>query len=277
MRKLSILFSIVLTLSGLTLAETVSRGGDRVTIKVTGEYRYGPNVSEQDACGVAVQRAKEDALRQVFGEMISADEQFSCREKTGTTENRQCAYDKSTWSMIDGEIGNAVQEKKFIFEEDNAKRCWVELKVEVLKPTKKPGLELDLKVNLGAYQYKSGDNLTLEVTPPKPLHLAIFSWTPNSGDSTIVSKIFPNHIDTSGLINSRRRIPQKGMNGVDYEFKLNNNEPKKDFVDEYLIFVVTKRDLKWLDEYPYDDFRARLREIPGDEKRTIKRAYRIFK
>lgn len=248
-----------------------------MTIKVTGEYRYGPNVSEQDACGVAVQRAKEDALRQVFGEMISADEQFSCREKTGTTENRQCAYDKSTWSMIDGEIGNAVQEKKFIFEEDNAKRCWVELKVEVLKPTKKPGLELDLKVNLGAYQYKSGDNLTLEVTPPKPLHLAIFSWTPNSGDSTIVSKIFPNHIDTSGLINSRRRIPQKGMNGVDYEFKLNNNEPKKDFVDEYLIFVVTKRDLKWLDEYPYDDFRARLREIPGDEKRTIKRAYRIFK
>ena len=67
------------------------------------------------------------------------------------------------------------------------------------------------------------------------------------------------------------------MFSLGYEFKLNNNEPKKDFVDEYLIFVITKRDLKWMDEYPYDDFRARLREIPGDEKRTIKRAYRIFK
>lgn len=278
MRNIHKLFAVIVLIPSLIFAETGSRDSERVTLTVRGEYRYGPNVSEQDACGVAIQRAKEDALRQVFGEVISADEQFSCRENTGSIENRQCAYDKSTWSMIDGEIGNTVQEKKpFIFEEDGAKRCWVELKVEVLKPAKKPGLELDLKVSLGAYQYKSGDNLTMEVTPPKPIYLAIFSWTPNSGDPGSVTKIFPNHIDTSNLISSRRKIPQKGVNGVDYEFKLKNNEMKKDFIDEYLIFVVTKKDVKWMDEYQYDDFRLRLRDIPGDEKRTIKRAYRIFK
>jgi len=277
MKKINKLFFFILLLPGLLLAETGSRDADRVMLTVKGEYRYGPNVSEQEACGVAVQRAKEDALRQVFGEVISADEQFSCREKTGSIENRQCAYDKSTWSMIDGEIGNAVQEKKLIFEEDSAKRCWVELKVDVIKPTKKPGLDLDLRVNLGAYQYKSGDNLTIEVVPPKPIHLAIFSWTPNSGDPNTVTKIFPNHIDSTSLISGRRRIPQKSNYGADYEFKLKHDGSKKDFVDEYLIFVITKKDLKWMDEYPYDDFRLRLREIPGDEKRTIKRAYRIFK
>jgi len=278
MKQIHVLFFVVLFIPSLIWAQTGARDSERVILTVKGEYRYGPNVSEQEACGVAVQRAKEDALRQVFGEIISADEQFSCREKTGSIENRQCAYDKSTWSMIDGEIGNTFQEKKpFIFEEDGAKRCWVELRVEVLNPAKKPGLELDLKVNLGAYQYKSGDNLTMEVTPPKPIYLAIFSWTPNSGDPSTVTKIFPNHIDPNGLISGRRKIPQKGTSGLEYEFKLKNNELKKDFIDEYLIFVVTKKDVKWMDEYPYDDFRLRLREIPGDEKRTIKRAYRIFK
>jgi hypothetical protein len=187
MKKINKLFLLILLLPGLPLAETGSRDTDRVMLTVKGEYRYGPNVSEQEACGVAVQRAKEDALRQVFGEVISADEQFSCREKTGTIENRQCAYDKSTWSIIDGEIGNAVQEKKLIFEEDGAKRCWVELKVDVIKPTKKPGLDLDLRVNLGAYQYKSGDNLTIEVVPPKPTvrlsksaHLLLGRTTPKA-------------------------------------------------------------------------------------------------
>ena len=143
MKKINKLLLFIFLLPGLPLAETGSRDADRVMLTVKGEYRYGPNVSEQEACGVAVQRAKEDALRQVFGEVISADEQFSCREQKGTIENRPCAYDKSTWSMIDGEIGNAVQEKKLIFEEDGAKRCWVELKVDVIKPTKKPGLDLD--------------------------------------------------------------------------------------------------------------------------------------
>jgi hypothetical protein len=277
MKMLYILVAVIFLFPGLSLSEIVPLDSERVTLTVAGEYRYGPNVSEQEACRVAVQRAKEDALRRVFGEIVSADEQFSCREKSGSTENRQCAYDKSTWSMIDGEIGNALQKNQFIFDEQGAKRCWVELSVEVLRPTKKPSLELDLKVNLGSYQYKNGDNLIIDVTPPKPIYLAIFSWTPNSGDPGVVGKIFPNPLDNNSLISARRKIPQKATNGVDYEFKLKNDEPKKDFIDEYLIFVITKKDLKWMDEYPYDDFRFRLREIPGDEKRTIKRAYRIFK
>jgi hypothetical protein len=277
MQILYILVAVIFLFPGLSLSEIMPLDSERVTLTVAGEYRYGPNVSEQEACRVAVQRAKEDALRRVFGEIVSADEQFSCREKSGSTENRQCAYDKSTWSMIDGEIGNAVQKKYFIFDEQGAKRCWVELSVEVLRPTKKPSFELDLKVNLGSYQYKSGDNLIVDVTPYKPLYLAIFSWTPNSSDPGIVSKIFPNSLDQNSLITARRKIPQKGLNGINYEFKLINDEPKKDFIDEYLIFVITKKNLKWMDEYPYDDFRLRLREIPGDEKRTIKRAYRIFK
>jgi len=277
MKKFYVFIAIIFLFPGLSLSEITRQDSDRVTLVVTGEYRYGPNVSEQEACSVAAQRAKEDALRRVFGEIISADEQFSCREKSGSIENRQCAYDKSTWSMIDGEISNALQKNHFIFDEQGAKRCWVELSVEVLRPTKKPSFELDLKVNLGSYQYKSGDNLIIDVTPPKPIYLTIFSWTPNSGDRGVVGKIFPNPLDQNSLISGRRKIPQKGLNGIDYEFKLKNDEPKKDYVDEYLIFVITKKDLKWLDEYPYDDFRLRLQEIPGDEKRTIKRAYRIFK
>ena len=277
MKIFYILVTVIFLFPSLSLSQIVPLDSERVTLTVAGEYRYGPNVSEQEACRVAVQRAKEDALRRVFGEIVSADEQFSCREKSGSTENRQCAYDKSTWSMIDGEIGNALQKNQFIFDELGAKRCWVELNVEVLRPTKKPSFELDLKVNLGSYQYKSGDNLIIDVTPPKPIYLAIFSWTPNSGDPGIVSKIFPNSLDKNGLIAASRKIPQKAINGIDYEFKLKHDESKKDFIDEYLIFVITKKNLQWMDEYLYDDFRLRLREIPGDEKRTIKRAYRIFK
>jgi hypothetical protein len=250
---------------------------ERVTMVVKGDYRYGPNISEQEACNVAAQRAKEDALRQVFGEMISVDEQFSCREKSGRIENRDCAYDKSTWSMIDGEIGSAVQQNQVIFNEDGAKRCWVELKVDVFKPTKRPDFDLDLKVTLANSLFKTGDNLSFEVAPSKSGYLAVFSWTPNSGDRSLVTKIFPNVIEPVGLINVRRKIPGTSPSAVNYEFKLKFEDAKKDFVDEYLIFILTSRKINWMEEYNYDDFRSRLREIPGDEKRTVKRAYRIVR
>jgi hypothetical protein len=179
--------------------------------------------------------------------------------------------------MIDGEIGSAVQQNQVIFNEDGAKRCWVELKVDVFKPTKRPDFDLDLKVTLANSLFKTGDNLSFEVAPSKSGYLAVFSWTPNSGDRSLVTKIFPNVIEPVGLINVRRKIPGTSPSAVNYEFKLKFEDAKKDFVDEYLIFILTSRKINWMEEYNYDDFRSRLREIPGDEKRTVKRAYRIVR
>jgi hypothetical protein len=51
---------------------------------------------------------------------------------------------------------------------------------------------------------------------------------------------------------------------------------KQDFVDEYLIFVVTKRPVAWLESYAFEEFRARIREISPPDKRVVKRSYRII-
>ena len=61
-----------------TLLLSVSVHGEWVQGKA--EYRFGPDLTENEACKRSKRRAQEDAMRKVSGERISSDDTQVCAE-----------------------------------------------------------------------------------------------------------------------------------------------------------------------------------------------------
>lgn len=246
------------------------------SVVVQGEFLYGPEISEKVACEAAEQRAKEDAVRRVYGEILSAEDQFSCRESNGKIDNRQCSFNRFAWTTIDGDI-KAVKtiEPPTVTKQQGASKCQVTLEVNVLKPEQSSDPNFNFGVQLSASVLKVGDSIGFEIEPSSPLYMAVFGWTPSESGKGQVVKLFPNVYDNDPLVSSRFRLPSQ-KNSNQYSFSVTWVEGvKRDFLDEYLFFVSTKKPITWLSEYSFDGFKSQLREIPESQKRVHRKAYRV--
>lgn len=65
----------------------------------TGEYRYGPDITENMACELAEERAKEDAIIKYVGESIEAQIKEVCKDE-------KCVFHRDTFSDFNGYIKN---------------------------------------------------------------------------------------------------------------------------------------------------------------------------
>lgn len=246
--------------------------------EVDGEFLFGPDTSERVACEAAEQRAKQEALRQVLGERFSVSEQLSCREGRAGTDNTDCVYNTFLWSEIDGDIKDAQRLSAPRIEKQlGASRCAVRMRVTVYVPAVQPDPNFDFQASLSSIRLRSSESLAFVVRPSVPMHMAIFSWAP-AHDKSSVTRIFPNDFDANALLRPAEENAIPSAQGSSrYGFTVRFPEGlKQDFVDEYLIFVATKMPIAWLSEYPFEQFKARLREIPQTDKRVVKHSYRII-
>ena len=62
-----------------------------------GEYRYGPDTTENLACELAEERAKEDAIIKYVGELIESQMKEECRRE-------ECVFHRDTFSEFNGYI-----------------------------------------------------------------------------------------------------------------------------------------------------------------------------
>jgi hypothetical protein len=247
-------------------------------VNAKGEYLYGPDTSAADACRLAEERAKANALSKVFGESISMEEQMSCREIRGGKPDYGCELNRVSWSSIEGDIRSVKDYRKVIDSRAGESACIVTLTADVVLPDRKPDSSFDLKATLNEKVYRTGDVLTISLEPTVPMHIAIFNWVPYL-DRDTVTQMFPNSMDLDSYITKKTYIPTENKSPA-YDFTMTWLEslPKnKTFVDEYLIVIGTKKPIKWLSSYELDDFKIKLREIPLDERRVVKRGYQLIR
>ena len=246
--------------------------------EVSGEFLFGPELGVTPACEAAEQKAKQEALRQVMGERFSVSEQLSCREGKSGTDNTECVYNRFLWTEIDGDIKEAQRLGEPLVEKQlGATRCLVRMRVVVDVPQVMPDPSFDFQASLNAIRLRDSEPIAFTVRPSVAMHLAVFSWAP-SYDRSAVFRLFPNSFDTSGLLRAQEPnlIPsEQGARQYSFRVRFPDNV-KQDFVDEYLIFVATKQPVSWLPNYPFEQFKARLREISPSEKRVVKHSYRII-
>jgi len=270
---LTVTFSLVTLVADVVLAAPVS-------LTTRGEFLFPPSMSEDAACEAARQRALEDAVRQSRGETLSAEEQFSCKETRGSaTDSESCTFNRSVWSQLDGEVRSSSVTRKFVFEVGNAtgiRRCFVELNALIDSRPRSSDPNFDFSVRLSKTVFLPGDDLQIQITTKQKINLAVFSWIPGQ-DERVARKIFPNAFDLSSLVQSTRTIPKQTRDS-DYRFEVSfPSNFDRDFSDEYLLFVATKREVRWLDSYDIKDLNERLRELAPDEKRVHRRAYRVVR
>lgn len=246
-------------------------------VRASGEFLFGPETRENEACDAAIARAKEEAIRQVYKESFSVLQQDACRESVRGTDSRECFYNSFAWSAIDGDIRSfKLLGERRIEKVAGASRCSVTLEVDVVRPEQVADVNFYFDARVDPLIVKAGDSISLHVEPTGPMYLAIFGWTPDpsTGKGQII-RIFPNDFDKEPLIKSKTRLPS-AQNSARYDFKVEwAKGTRRDFIDEYLIFVATKSSVSWLTEYSFDAFGQRLREIPHSSKRVVKRNYRI--
>lgn len=267
--RLLMLAVLFLAFVGAVQAEVVS---------ARGEYLYGPETSEADACRLAEERAKAAALSKVFGESISMEEQMSCRETSGGKADYGCELDRVSWSLIEGDIRAVTASQKTIEPRTGAQACIVTLTADIVMPDRRSDANFDIRVNINEKRYRAGEVLTLELEPTAPMYVAIFNWVPYQSSNT-VTQIFPNAMDPYNYIAKKASVPTEHKLAA-YSFTLawlGSLPRSRSFVDEYLIVIGTKAPIKWLSSYDLADFKSRLREIPLDERRVVKRGYQLIR
>lgn len=247
-------------------------------VRAMGAYLYGPETSEAAACRLAEERAKAAALSKVFGESISMEEQMSCREISGSKPDYGCELNRVSWSLIEGDIRGITEYQKVIESRAGEKACIVTLTADVVMPGRKLDTNFDVKVAINGKMYRAGDALNIELEPTTPMHITIFNWMPYQSKDAVV-QMFPNSMDPQNYIAKKTSIPTESkLEFYSFTMVWPESFPKgKVFVDEYLIVIGTKKPIKWLSSYDFEDFKSRLRDIPLDERRVIKRGYQLIR
>ena len=245
-----------------------------VVLDTQGEYHFGPETSRNQACHLAAERAKFNALSLVIGEQISSEEKLSCQQSSARDSTASCEMNKNTWSFLDGNIRTAEKVSETVKVLDGASVCKVTMVVDIANPKVKTNPYFDVKVSLNKKNYREGEAMQIELQPSAPMYISIFAWYPHLDGENMV-QIFPNSFDTHNFISDFTRIPShKAKQSYGLESFWQPSYPNsKEVVDEWLIVVGTLKPVAWQSNYNLKSLKEKLSEIPMNERRVVRKNY----
>ena len=266
---------VVLLLLFAGMASSVT--AETKTSTASAEYLYGPETSKNEACNLALGKAKMKALANVLGESVSAEELLSCKGSTGKDSDYRCDLNQVTWSQIDGDIKRTISEKTVTEERGDASACVAEVTIEIVIPKDKPDPNFQLRADFKQTVFRVGDDFNLDIELSQQGFVTVFNWLPH--DSNSVVRIIPQSEDPS---QSNVFLSAEKTKGLKASYAMTANwadsyTGKRKFYDEYLLVVATKRPIKWLSKYSLDEFKSYLQQIPITDKRLVKKAYQMTK
>ena len=217
----------------------------------TGEWHFGPDVSENFACQKAETLARIDAIRSVIGENIFVDEFYQCREMK---DERKCAYDTAMFSMTDSYVKKITARKREVRAEYGGKVCTVDLDVKV--STDRP--KIDAFVDGGRFIYKSGDPMLFKMVTNEPSKVYIFHI-----EGQKATMMWPTFVGTNNNVANELTVPTQGYKIIA------RAGPNK--LSESVVFVFSNAELNFMRDYDVNDLNAKLLSIPITDRRIIRR------
>jgi len=268
MKRGALLLGLLLTLPGAASAEWV---------RATGSYIFPPVMPEAEACQQAESRARAEAVRQVTGETLSAEEAMRC---TDQGDEAECVRNSTVWTMVGGEIRSTRDRRSVTTVElENFRKCTVSFEADVFVAEGKPDPNFDIGVVLNNAVYRDGEKLTVTLKPTQPMAVQIFQWLPYENGDVQVTRIFPNRFDPMGRIDKAISVPSEtGVRRYDLKLSFPAGQPAgRKMVDEYLMVVATRQPITLRDSYSLEDFNRVVAEIPLGDRRIVRRAYNIVR
>jgi hypothetical protein len=249
-------------------------GSFAVVLDTQGEYHFGPDTSRNQACYLAAERAKYNALSLVVGEQVTSEEKLTCQQSTAYESIASCEMHKNTWVFLDGNVRTAEKISETVKVLDGASVCKVTMVVDIANPKLKTNPYFDIKVSLNKKNFRAGEPMQIELQPSSPMYVSIFTWYPHL-DGENMTQLFPNGFDSNPYLTDFTRIPSHtAKQSYTLESFWQPSYPQsKDVVDEWLIVVGTQKPVLWQSSYSLKSFKEKLSEIPLNERRVVRKNY----
>ena len=247
-------------------------------IDVKADFYFGPDVSRNQACDSAREAAKSKAIAMVTGEKISFDQQFQCFQNSNRGDARQCEMNQNSSVLVEGRITKSETISEIVKTVPGAQVCSVLMVVDVAPPSVESDPSFDFQLELNRANFRQGDSLSIRVSPSAPMYIQIFNWRSAFNKENVV-KIFPNELDKDNYITKSTTIPAKNSD-TKYSLELDWEAPTgydKDFMNESIIVVASKKPISWLSIYDIQRFKEKLMEIPLNQRRVVQRPYVLIK
>ncbi|MBW7996805.1 MAG: DUF4384 domain-containing protein [Candidatus Glassbacteria bacterium] len=261
----------------VVMATLVSVDAYAEWVQGRGEWLFGPDTTENEACEYAEQKARKDAIRKVTGEHLSTEDMMVCSDRG---DEASCKLNQMTWSTIDGAILDIRSSNRQTVQAlDGYNKCVITLEADVGVAAGRPDPGFDMTVELNERTFRSGEPLVITIEPTRPMYISVFQWLPYEEADHQVQRIFPNSFDRNSRFTKRGTIPTKGEN-TGYDLKVTfpeANKVKGNLVDEYLMVVGTRKAFVFRETYTLEEFNARLLEIPRQDRRDVRRAYYVVR
>ncbi|MBF0561072.1 MAG: DUF4384 domain-containing protein [Alphaproteobacteria bacterium] len=246
-------------------------------VQARGSYIFPPVMAEAEACQLAENRARAEAVRQVTGETLSSEETMRCTEQGNEAD---CARNSTVWTMVGGEIRSTRNRKtETTVEVEAFRKCTISFEADVYVAEGKPDPNFDIGVTLNNAVYREGEKLTVTLKPSQPMAVQIFQWLPYEKGDAQVARIFPNPFEKNGYIDKPINIPtEAGARHYDLTAAFPVGQPAgRKMVDEYLMVVATRKPMTFRDTYSLDDFNRVMAEIPQRDRRLVRKVYNIVR
>ncbi len=230
-----------------------------------GKHTHLGNISINESCSIAEQRAKKDAIARslLAGEKTTSEIYSNCSEIDGELECERNQFSlfelngiisgwKETSSTRDGRDGNIYfceiegigEVKPIITNSDPDFHFTVELNREIFRGCSE---EIDGKSKC--------EKMEIKINPTKEMFIYIFLWDPYSKNKKkAVTKIFP---DINFNKNTNNFVSESIVLKYDVYFPEHAN---KNRTDEYLITVGSEREINWLPNYSLEKLKVLLND-----------------
>ena len=212
-------------------------------ITTTGTHKNSGNFSPNKSCSIALEKAKLDAIRKVLGESISSEVFSSCSEVDGELN---CTRNQFSSLKLRADITDLKLEKPVydIDQDTGVFMCkqTIEANVVPIRQNTDPSFHFDVELNKRTFV--STEIMKIKINTSKKMYITIFQRLPYGGNKyNKITKIFPNekfNKNTNNFV----------LKNISLEYQTYfPDEIDNKIVDEHLIFVASRREIPWLDEY----------------------------
>lgn len=215
-----------------------------------GDYRYGPDTTQNFACKMAEDRAKEHAISRFLGESIDTVSFETCR-------NGECIFQKDTINETKGIVKNIVDKKVEIIEKPGYLNCIVTIQANVVKITN----NIRFVIFDDNLTFKENQEVKFTGISNREGKLVLFNFYNGN-----YYRIYEHNIASK---NEKFMLPSSNNKLV---AKLPTGETQS---KELITFVFFESEVKVKDSYTQKDLREFLSSVPYESYRVVNRHVHI--
>jgi len=221
-------------------------------ISGVGEYRYGPDTTENFACEMAEERARENAIVQYVGQLVEAQIKETCKRD-------ECVFQRDTFSEFNGYIKGIRNKKvsKQVFEGYSA--CIVTVEADVSKLNNTIRFEVS-----GRFDVRHEDGVQYTVVSNKTGKVAIFNYRGNRYQKILEATIAAKNRQVVLPYDNTKRFVARVPEG--------KNESK-----ELLMFIFTESDVEYKNDYSSFEIKNLIASIPPTDRKVVNRYVNIVR